>query len=141
MPRDARELFRDASDLPEHERATLAHRLFESVAPPSDPLTNPTEAFGPLEEKTYKAELDLFERYQVFFGQLLRLSLAGIGVFGFLYEHILGGLNISDYTSDAATKIVMAQKLAAASVIILSLCAACALLFRYFATEGARYYI
>src|SRR5262249_39263775 len=32
-------------------------------------------------------------------------------------------------------------KLAGLGVILLSLCAACALIFRYFATEGVRYYI
>ncbi len=37
MSRDLRELFRDAFDLPENERATLAGLLIESLEPPPDP--------------------------------------------------------------------------------------------------------
>ncbi|MBM3235662.1 hypothetical protein FJZ31_05125 [Candidatus Poribacteria bacterium] len=98
-----------------------------------DPLKNPGEAFGGLEEKQYKAELDLVERYQVFVAELLRLSLAGIGVFGFLYLNIFKDPSITDSE--------VAKWLAALGVIAFSLCTASALFFRFFATEGARYYI
>ncbi len=37
MARDLKKLFRDAFDLPESERATLAGLLIESLEPPPDP--------------------------------------------------------------------------------------------------------
>jgi hypothetical protein len=51
-----------------------------------DPLRDPDKAFGDLEEREYRAELELVDRYQAFVAELLRLSLAGIAVFGFLYK-------------------------------------------------------
>ena len=53
------------------------------------PLSDPTKAFGELKEDKYKAELQLVDRYQSFVAELLRLSLAGIAVFGFLYEYLI----------------------------------------------------
>ena len=49
------------------------------------PLSDPTKAFRELKEDKYKAELQLVDRYQSFVAELLRLSLLGIAVFGFLY--------------------------------------------------------
>ena len=37
MARDLKQLFREAFDLPENERATLAGLLIESLEPPPDP--------------------------------------------------------------------------------------------------------
>jgi putative addiction module component (TIGR02574 family) len=37
MARDLREVFREAFELPEHERATLAGLLIESIEDPPDP--------------------------------------------------------------------------------------------------------
>jgi hypothetical protein len=51
-----------------------------------DPLRDPDKAFVKLEEGKYRAELELVDRYQSFVAELLRLSLAGIAVFGFLYK-------------------------------------------------------
>ena len=105
------------------------------------PLRNPTEAFGKLEESKYKAELDLVDRYRAFVAELLRLSLAGIGVFGFLYQHIFSSLDSKPLAADVVTKIIWAKELSGIGVLVFSLCTACALVFRFFATEGARYYI
>src|SRR3712207_3741475 len=57
-----------------------------------DPLNDPNEAFGELKEAKYKAELQLVDRYQSFVAELLRLSLLGIAVFGFLYKELLADL-------------------------------------------------
>jgi len=54
-----------------------------------DPLRDPDKAFGDLDEIKYRAELELVDRYQSFVAELLRLSLAGIAVFGFLYEYLI----------------------------------------------------
>jgi hypothetical protein len=54
--------------------------------PEDDPLDEPETAFGDLDEGRYKAELELVDRYQTFVAELLRLSLLGIAVFGYLYK-------------------------------------------------------
>jgi hypothetical protein len=94
-----------------------------------DPLRDPEKAFGDLEEREYKAELELVDRYQAFVAELLRLSLAGIAVFGFLYEYLISSTN------------VLANVLAAFGVLMFGISAAGALVFRFFAAEGARFYI
>ena len=54
----------------------------------NNPLRNLETAFGKLDEEKYRAERDLVDRYQAFVAELLRLSLLGIAVFGFLYKII-----------------------------------------------------
>jgi hypothetical protein len=56
--------------------------------PKDEPLRDPERAFGSLDERQYKAELELVDRYQSFVAELLRLSLLGIAVIGFLYKTI-----------------------------------------------------
>ena len=94
-----------------------------------DPLRDPDKAFVKLEEGKYRAELELVDRYQSFVAELLRLSLAGIAVFGFLYEYLISSTN------------VLANVLAAFGVLMFGISAASALVFRFFASEGARFYI
>ena len=94
-----------------------------------DPLRDPDKAFGDLEEREYRAELELVDRYQAFVAELLRLSLAGIAVFGLLYEYLISSTN------------VLANVLAAFGVLMFGISAASALVFRFFASEGARFYI
>jgi hypothetical protein len=95
-----------------------------------DPLNDPDKAFGQLAEDEYRAELELVDRYQSFVAELLRLSLAGIAVFGFLYEYLL------ESRPPMTTNV-----LAAFGVLMFGISAASALVFRFFATEGARFYI
>jgi len=102
-----------------------------------DPLDDPSSAFGALDENRYKAELDLVDRYQLFVAEMLRLSLGGLAIFGFIYEKMFSPTFLNS-TAHLATQ---AKNAAAAGVLLFSLCAASALVFRYFATEGARYYI
>jgi len=102
-----------------------------------DPLSDPLMAFGKIDEHRYKAELDLVDRYQAFVAELLRLSLGGIAVFGFMYEKVFSKL----CSTSNPCLVAWAKGLAATGIVALSMCAACALVFRYSATEGARYYI
>jgi hypothetical protein len=95
-----------------------------------DPLRDPDKAFGGLDEGQYRAELELVDRYQAFVAELLRLSLAGIAVFGFLYEYLV-----------SSESPIIANVLAAFGVLMFGISAASALVFRFFATEGARFYI
>jgi hypothetical protein len=99
-----------------------------------DPLSDPDKAFGALNEGEYRAELELVDRYQSFVAELLRLSLAGIAVFGFLYQIIFQNL-------DLAKVPTLTNVLAAIGVLMFGISAAAALLFRFLATEGARFYI
>ena len=43
----------------------------------------------PVEEESYKADLEVTDRYQNFSTELLRVSLLGIGVFGFLLKEVI----------------------------------------------------
>jgi hypothetical protein len=96
-----------------------------------DPLKDPDKAFVKLEEGKYRAELELVDRYQSFVAELLRLSLAGIAVFGFLYK----------ITFEAGATIGVAKVPAALGILAFGVSAASALVFRFFAAEGARFYI
>jgi hypothetical protein len=92
----------------------------------SEPLRNPNEAFGDLNENQYRAELELVDRYQSFVAELLRLSLLGIAAFGFLYKTILG--------DPQATKLLenidLAIEIAGYGVLMFGICAMSALIFR-----------
>jgi hypothetical protein len=96
-----------------------------------DPLRDPDKAFVKLEEGKYRAELELVDRYQSFVAELLRLSLAGIAVFGFLYK----------ITFEAGATIGVAKVPAALGILAFGISAFAALVFRFFAAEGARFYI
>ena len=96
----------------------------------TDPLKDPDKAFGDLNEGKYRAELELVDQYQAFVAELLRLSLAGIAVFGFLYEYL-----------SSSNSSIITNVLAAFGVLMFGISAAFALFFRFFATEGARFYI
>ncbi len=70
----------------------------------NNPLRNLETAFGKLDEEKYRAERDLVDRYQAFVAELLRLSLLGIAVFGFLYKIIFeANLGMSTLTQFAST--------------------------------------
>ena len=99
-----------------------------------DPLNDPNKAFGELNEDKYKAELQLVDRYQSFVAELLRLSLLGIAVFGFLYTNkIFPGLPSWGES--------IAKYLAIFSIVAFGLSAGFALAFRFYAAEAASKYI
>jgi hypothetical protein len=95
-----------------------------------DPLFYENKAFGKLAEIQYKAEIELAEQYKSFVAEILRLSLLGIAVFGFLYTKMF------DETSIKSAKII-----AGIGVTMFGFSSALALFFRYMATDGIRYYI
>lgn len=96
-----------------------------------DPLRNPDTAFGKLDEDKYRAERDLVDRYQAFVAELLRLSLLGIAVFGFLYK----------ITFEAGAPIGVAHVLAALGILAFGISALTALVFRFVATTSLGFYI
>ena len=97
----------------------------------NDPLRNPATAFGKLDEDKYRAERDLVDRYQAFVAELLRLSLLGIAVLGFLYK----------ITFEAGAPIGVAHVLAALGIFAFGISALAALVFRFFATTSLGFYI
>src|SRR5919112_3769561 len=111
------------------KKTWLIKRLTQSEHDENDPLKDPIKALNELKEDKYKAELQLVDRYQSFVAELLRLSLLGIAVFGFLYtRQIFQGLGSWEYP---------AKILAAASIVVFGISAALALAFRFLAAEGA----
>jgi hypothetical protein len=104
----------------------------------NDPKRNPNTAFGTLDEDKYRAERDLVDRYQSFVADLLRLSLLGIAVFGFLYE-IIFEPNLG--SSKLAQRAQIVQILAAFGVLMFGISAAFALLFRFLSTVSLDLYI
>jgi hypothetical protein len=73
----------------------------------------------------------LVDRYQAFVAELLRLSLLGIAVFGFLYK----------ITFEAGAPIGVAHVLAALGILAFGISALAALVFRFFAIESLGLYI
>lgn len=96
-----------------------------------DLLNDPSTAYIKLNEQEYKAELELVDRYKSFVAEMLRLSVAGIAVFGFLYKDI--------FKSETSDPLVI--YLAAMGLIAFALSTVSALIFQYFANEGFRWYI
>jgi hypothetical protein len=105
----------------------------------NDPKRNPNTAFGTLDEDKYRAERDLIDRYQSFVADLLRLSLLGVAVFGFLYKIIFeANLDSSKLTQPKLTLIAI---LGAIGVAMFGISATFALLFRFLSTKSLDLYI
>jgi hypothetical protein len=101
----------------------------------NDPLRNPETAFGKLDEEKYRAERDLVERYQAFVAELLRLSLLGIAVFGFLFQFIFeANLGSSKLAQIAFFPAAIGVAMFGASAVL-------ALVFRFFSIESLGLYI
>ena len=78
-------------------------------------------------EETYKADLELLTKFQAFSGELLRLSLLGLSVFGVLLK--ANKLGEGEYVFFKA------------SIICFGICSGFALYHRFFSTEGLMYHI
>jgi hypothetical protein len=104
----------------------------------NSPLAQPDTAYGELEEKQYKAEVELADRYQSFTAELLRLSLLGIAIFGFLYKEVFLDF---DRKKHPLVPIDMLKTIASFSILLFGICALLALVFRYWSAESTRLYI
>jgi hypothetical protein len=94
-----------------------------------NPDINPETAFVSLTEAPLKFEQAVVDNYRTFSAEMLRLSLLGIAVIGFIYEKIFSALPI------------FSKRLAAASLIFYGVAAAAALIHRYFNGETLRLYV
>jgi hypothetical protein len=94
-----------------------------------NPDCDPDTAYIKLDQVVLTAEKDLIEKYQAFSAELLRMSLAGITVIGFIYKEVLKDLpNVS-------------RQSAGLSAIFFGISAVCAISHRYLSSETLRYYI
>lgn len=94
--------------------------------------------FSPIDEKQYKAELELLDRFHIFSAELLRLSLIGIAVFGFLYEKLFSRI---DERFPHLNFFLSPKWASGISVLLFSISAAIALAHRYFSTDAAGFYV
>jgi hypothetical protein len=107
----------------------------------NDPMTHLDTAHVELEENQYKAEIELADRYQSFTAELLRLSLLGIAVFGFLYKEIFLNLESTANLLIPCGSIGTVKSFAGNSILSFGVCALFSLIFRYFSTESTRLYL
>ena len=96
-----------------------------------DLLSKADTAYGDLESKEYIAEKELLDHYRSFVSEMLKVSLAGIAVLGFLTNFIRTGGELCFVT----------KLFGSISMVIFSVGAVCALIFLYTSAEGYRYYI
>ena len=101
---------------------------------PNDLLDSPETAYVKMTEQEYRAEQELADRYRSFVTEILRLSLAGLAVFSFIYKQ---GSDLPRTISALALKDVFALL----GVAMFSLSVVSALVFLYSASEGLRWYI
>ena len=97
--------------------------------PEDDLLRDPETAYISLKEEQYKAEQELADRYRSFVAEILRISLAGIAIFGFLYN------------ATFASAQNVSQSFAAAGVLMFASSTVFSLIFLFFYAEGLRFYI
>lgn len=99
---------------------------------PDDLLKTPETAYVYMDDKLYRAEQDLADRYRSFVAEILRLSLGGLAVFSFVYKQdtpkTIATLAAKDIWS------LFAVAMFALSVVF-------ALVFLYYSSEGLRWYI
>jgi hypothetical protein len=110
----------------------VANILEENVMLP-DLLDKSQTAYVEMKEQQYRAERELADRYRSFVTEMLRLSLAGLAAFSFIYKQ-----------SSPVAQTINAQVnycWVLWGLRMFALSAACALLFLYLASEGLRWYI
>ena len=96
-----------------------------------DLMNHPDTAYTPLQGNLYVAEKGLLELYRNFVTEMLKISLAGVAVLGFLQKFIR-----EDGQLCPATKV-----LGLLSMLTFAFSSICALVFLYASAEGYRYYI
>lgn len=104
----------------------------------SDPEVNPKIMYARVEDAKYKSELEIFDRWQSFSVELLRLSLLGIAIFGFLYQQVFADF---DTVKNPNVPIGLIKSLSQVSVALFAASTVCALFYRYGSTEAMLHYI
>ena len=99
---------------------------------------NPEIMYSAAEDKFYKSEIEIFDRWQSFSAELLRLSLLGIAIFGFLYHKIFVDFDPAKYPNVTISTINWLSK---ASVLCFAFATVCALIYRYGSTEAMTHFL
>lgn len=104
-------------------------------SPQAIPLElNPVVMYASVDEKLYKSELELFDRWQSFSAELLRLSLLGIAIFGFLFKEVFIDSGIGQY------RIGSIKLLSQLSLAFFAASTVSALIYRYGSTEAMMHF-
>ncbi len=90
----------------------------------------------PLEEKNYKGDLELLDRYVAFSSELVRMSLLGLAAIGFyLKEFVASG------STPIEIPVAWFNLLLGFAGFLLAVAAPFGLLHRYYATDGLAYHL
>src|SRR6185369_10431945 len=90
----------------------------------------------PLEEKNYKGDLELLDRYVAFSSELVRMSLLGLAAIGFYLKEFVASGN-----APFADPVTWFNLLLGFAGFLLAIAVACGLLHRYYATDGLSYHL
>lgn len=99
---------------------------------------DPGHMYSDLPEAKVNTEVVLLEKYQAFSAEIVRLSLLGVVVFGFLYKEVFAKAAFCDMAFELPAYLVW---IAISSIVVFSLATVLALTFRYLSTEALRYYV
>lgn len=101
---------------------------------PNDLLDKADTAYVWMDEREYRAEQELADRYRSFVSEILRLSLAGLAVFSFIYTQ-------NAHLPETLDKLAAKDVYALSGVVMFTLSAVFALVFLFSVSEGLRWYI
>lgn len=91
-----------------------------------------------IDEDLYKADFEITDRYQAFSTELLRLSLAGIAVFGFIYDRILTRLTTNQSVIPGFLSI---KSLFGLSILLFAISTIFAIAHRFLSSDSMAYQI
>jgi uncharacterized membrane protein YfcA len=91
----------------------------------------------PVEDKYYKPDLEISDRFQAYSAELLRVSLAGVAAIGFFFDKLSQFLNFpQQFWGNFTVKGILIL-----SLISLATSSALALLHRYLSSDSMAYHL
>jgi len=91
-----------------------------------------------LTESEYKADFDIASKFQSFSSEILKLSLLGIGLFGFILSHCG---NENGVRAQLLSQTLTYERYVQATLVLFGLASACALLHGFLSTKCLGYQI
>jgi len=107
----------------------------------NNPQLDPETAYAKLDEDNVNAEMMLLDKYQSFSAEIIRLSLLGIAVFGFLYKEVLAELIKVMEKKKPELSLDYVKYYAICSIVLFGLATILALIYRYLSTDSMRFYL
>jgi hypothetical protein len=105
------------------------------ASPPTAEISS-TLAAVPVPESEYKADLALLDRFQGVSAEIIRLSLLGIGVLGFVLKGIIDAKPTPTWLKDSCLGILVCV-----GALLFALSSFAGLLHRYLSADGFYYHI